>query len=415
MVSQTTGLRRSIEMLYGNEPVPDQLTFDQEEPLTHDIKEYLHLHPSPILNQKQTELYNELFTTEGHSFLSKITGMDEENIEDLVTLQYQDDSKNIIEYQETTRSLEFIKNSMGLYECESLSIQMTPEEILGFANAIIAYKKIESRLVEPIRSEIELSNDHVHRYIDIGSHDGKSWSDQEDHLIFVLKTRKPFAINATPITFGEKRYIATQGPTPDTTGDFCHMLFTDMVETVVAIVNPTENKAVKCEQYWPENIGASYRTNPDQMGYRYTITCKELLQETKITTRTLQIEKKNQDGKLLQTRTIRHIHYANWADRGIEPIPLAHKLQVHAGPITKKAPLVVHCSAGVGRTGLFIALHKAAEELSEEDKETLSPNEKIAIAGEAMKFMREHRTSMIQTARQFQLVYLSLLSKHRHL
>ncbi|XP_061185850.1 receptor-type tyrosine-protein phosphatase T-like [Saccostrea echinata] len=148
---------------------------------------------------------------------------------------------------------------------------------------------------------------------------------------------------------GEQRYIATQGPKKGTVPDFWTMIWQESVKIIVCLTNLKEGKQGKCAQYWPNcndkiQSGNFAIRNQEEKAYSNYIKRHLRLQDT--------IGKEEQD--------VLMFHYTQWPDHGVpEAINLVvfHRHVMRAFPKSSdKDKMVVHCSAGLGRTGTFIAL-----------------------------------------------------------
>nr|XP_034320846.1 uncharacterized protein LOC105334720 isoform X5 [Crassostrea gigas] len=189
----------------------------------------------------------------------------------------------------------------------------------------------------------------------------------------------------------QKEYIAAQGPKANTLADFWRMIWQENVATIVMVTNLKEGEKVKCTQYWPE------RNKPFSAGP----VMVKLIEEKEYA---FYIERKMSvsNKQLKKTRVIYQHHYTAWPDHGTpESLCL---LTFHNHVISKtnnntNVPTVVHCSAGVGRTGTYIAL----DALYHMGKQTGTVN-----VVEFVKKMRGNRVSMVQTFEQYTTIYLAL-------
>ncbi|XP_078330715.1 uncharacterized protein LOC111112824 [Crassostrea virginica] len=187
----------------------------------------------------------------------------------------------------------------------------------------------------------------------------------------------------------EKRYLAAQGPMSKTSSDFWRMICQERVECIVMLTNLIEGGKNKCFKYWPDK-GEHLKVG----------LCRiSLLQEIKYafyTMRKLSIERSDTPMK----RDIIQLHYTSWPDHGTpEELDL---VQFHRAVMKRDktgSPLLVHCSAGVGRTGTFIGY----DALLRRGKETGRIN-----VFEFVKKMREDRMTMIQTKEQYAFLHKAL-------
>ncbi|XP_053386433.1 receptor-type tyrosine-protein phosphatase kappa-like [Mercenaria mercenaria] len=144
-------------------------------------------------------------------------------------------------------------------------------------------------------------------------------------------------------------YIASLGPTKSTMSDFqdfWEMIRQERTDKIVMLTNLEESKKMKCEQYWPEQGGAK------KYG-KYKVTSAAEKRFTEFTVREFTINAKS------ETRQVTQYHYTAWPDKSV-PDGVATLLEfrdkVEQSQTTNVGPMVVHCSAGIGRTGTYIAL-----------------------------------------------------------
>ncbi|XP_015185172.1 PREDICTED: receptor-type tyrosine-protein phosphatase kappa-like [Polistes dominula] len=153
----------------------------------------------------------------------------------------------------------------------------------------------------------------------------------------------------------EKRYIATQGPKAKTIIDFWRMIWQENVFVICMLTNIIENGKTKCEQYWPD-IGKKKKYG-DVLVFNST---QNIFAD--YTFRILHVTCND------ETRKVEHLHYTAWPDHGVPNY--THSVVTFLKKILAKeignGPMVVHCSAGIGRTGTIIlcdiCLRRAAAE-----------------------------------------------------
>nr|XP_011451000.2 receptor-type tyrosine-protein phosphatase kappa isoform X5 [Crassostrea gigas] len=187
-----------------------------------------------------------------------------------------------------------------------------------------------------------------------------------------------------------KAYIAAQGPTKTTMDDIWRMVWQEKSRTVIMLTNPTETGKKKCEQYWPEP-----NETKDYAGIKVKFVSVESHPDFSI--RTFHIQK---DG---ENRTIKQFHYTTWPDHGVPKF--GHSLLLMRQKIRTYDPLnngppIVHCSAGVGRTGTYIAVDVNLEQ---------AKHEGIIDVHNFVQLMRTQRVNMVQTLEQYIFVYDVLL------
>ncbi|XP_071083720.1 receptor-type tyrosine-protein phosphatase mu-like [Haliotis cracherodii] len=206
-----------------------------------------------------------------------------------------------------------------------------------------------------------------------------------DHSRVVLTDGSDY-INANYITGHDDTptYIATQGPTHVTIADFWQMIWQENVTEIVMLTNLMEKKKKKCEQYWPaENKSNCYGD--------FSITNKKAVVRAEFITSTFVVKKS------IEERVVRHFHFTSWPDHGVPSAPALVSFWRMVKQEGKKGrPMVIHCSAGVGRTGTFIALDHLMEEAENENKVNV-----FMCVGK----MREDRMNMVQTVSQYEFVH----------
>ncbi|CAC5379813.1 Tyrosine-protein phosphatase non-receptor type 5,Receptor-type tyrosine-protein phosphatase R,Receptor-type tyrosine-protein phosphatase eta,Tyrosine-protein phosphatase 10D,Tyrosine-protein phosphatase non-receptor type 7,Receptor-type tyrosine-protein phosphatase O,Receptor-type tyrosine-protein phosphatase beta [Mytilus coruscus] len=215
-----------------------------------------------------------------------------------------------------------------------------------------------------------------------------------DHSRVVLKGDTQYDyINANYIDsyHKEKAYIATQGPKRRTVRDFWHMVWQENVFKIVMVTQLEEDRKKKCDQYWPQT------TNKPLIVDCYTLTMQVEKEHSEYVYRLIKVGHKTAK----EQRKVHHYHFTQWPDHGV---PDSTKLvnfyrAVKNNNRDQHGPLLVHCSAGIGRTGTFIAI----DSLYEHGKSVGYVN-----IVEYVKIMRKDRLNMIQTVEQYEAVFEAL-------
>ncbi|XP_073097414.1 tyrosine-protein phosphatase non-receptor type 4 isoform X3 [Manis javanica] len=188
------------------------------------------------------------------------------------------------------------------------------------------------------------------------------------------------------------QYIACQGPLPHTCTDFWQMTWEQGSSMVVMLTTQVERGRVKCHQYWPESTGSS------SYGC-YQVTCHSEEGNTAYIFRkmTLFNQEKNESRQLTQ------IQYIAWPDHGVPDDSsdfldfVCHIRNKRAG---REEPIVVHCSAGIGRTGVLITMETAM---------CLIECNQPVYPLDIVRTMRDQRAMMIQTPSQYRFVCEAIL------
>ncbi|XP_061180793.1 receptor-type tyrosine-protein phosphatase kappa-like [Saccostrea echinata] len=194
---------------------------------------------------------------------------------------------------------------------------------------------------------------------------------------------------------GRRDYIACQGPTANTLIDHWRMIWQEHIEYIVMLTNLIEGPKNKCHQYWPDE-NEELDLDPFSV---------DLIQEKVYAYFVMRIMTLRKQ-KVSESRTVVQFHYTRWPDHGT-PNPLnlvvfhrhfRHKIK------PSRHPILIHCSAGIGRTGTFIAF----DVLSRYGKD----NGKVNII-EYVKAMRKDRMTMIQNVDQYMFLYKALFEFFR--
>ncbi|MED6257088.1 hypothetical protein ATANTOWER_009842 [Ataeniobius toweri] len=190
--------------------------------------------------------------------------------------------------------------------------------------------------------------------------------------------------NYMPGYLSRKEFIAAQGPLPATVNEFWRMIWEKNVHTLVMLTRCNEQGRVKCEQYW----GPSTKYYEDII---VTTTSEILLEDWTI--RDFDIK----NVKTTEVRSVRHFHFTAWPDHGVPEttellISFRHLVREHMNQYSRNSPTVVHCSAGVGRTGTFIAIDRLIFQIEREN---------IVDVYGIVHDLRMHRPLMVQTEDQY--------------
>ncbi|XP_036828481.1 receptor-type tyrosine-protein phosphatase delta-like [Oncorhynchus mykiss] len=187
----------------------------------------------------------------------------------------------------------------------------------------------------------------------------------------------------------QRAYIATQGPLAETTEDYWRMLWEHNSTIVVMLTKLREMGREKCHQYWPAERSARYQYFVVDPMAEYNMP-QYILREFKVT-----------DARDGQSRTVRQFQFTDWPEQGvpksgegfIDFIGQVHKTKEQFG---QDGPITVHCSAGVGRTGVFITLSIVLERMRYEG---------VVDIFQTVKMLRTQRPATVQTEDQYQFCY----------
>ncbi|CAD6194492.1 unnamed protein product [Caenorhabditis auriculariae] len=207
-------------------------------------------------------------------------------------------------------------------------------------------------------------------------------------------------INANYIDSCEKRhaYIATQAPLPSTFEDFWGMVWQERCSIVVMITNMVEDGRRKCDQYWPSNV------NAHQTYGNYEISLVSETSNAHFVHRTLCLRIAK---SVPQTeRKVHQLHFTGWPDHGVPATVFPLLDFVHyVSDIQSTGPIVVHCSAGVGRSGSYILLDSMRRHLVN--------FRKLNVLGHLLH-MRRQREKLVQTLEQYVFCHEAIRQLIRH-
>ncbi|KAM6194669.1 receptor-type tyrosine-protein phosphatase T [Sarcoramphus papa] len=200
-----------------------------------------------------------------------------------------------------------------------------------------------------------------------------------------------------------RHYIATQGPMQETVKDFWRMIWQENSASVVMVTNLVEVGRVKCVRYWPDDTEV-------YGDIKVTLIETEPLAEYVIRTFTVQ----KSDGREIEAvlspqkgyheiREIRQFHFTSWPDHGVPCYAtglLGFVRQVKFLNPPEAGPIVVHCSAGAGRTGCFIAIDIMLD---------MAENEGVVDIFNCVRELRSQRVNLVQTEEQYVFVHDAIL------
>ncbi|KAL3073069.1 hypothetical protein niasHT_035345 [Heterodera trifolii] len=193
-------------------------------------------------------------------------------------------------------------------------------------------------------------------------------------------------------TFGENRFICTQGPLETTCDDFWTMIVQENIEGIVMLCDTIEQNRIKCHQYWPtaDNKLMRFANNQIMVKFSREHHVEGALYRTDLIVGAPQMRQ----GHL----RVQHFHWRQWPDRGVPHSDLAPlRLLYHVIGVPRA---VVHCSAGIGRTGTLVAVYLA--------NQTLHLGQPLNIFA-LIRDLRRQRSQSIQTLDQYLYIYFVIL------
>lgn len=195
----------------------------------------------------------------------------------------------------------------------------------------------------------------------------------------------------------DKSYIACQGPLPDTIHDFWRMVWENSCATIVMntglIEGPTET--VKCERYWPATPdGDPMVIGEGAQEVFKIVSVRESRPRPQFVQTLLEVQYQG------ETRQVTHLWWRDWPDKGVPKTANGIGHYIDAARASREesgGPVVIHCSAGVGRTGCFLGIDYCMKQFD--------AMKTIDILGCVCK-LRQSRGLTVQTASQYRFIHM---------
>jgi len=252
------------------------------------------------------------------------------------------------------------------------------------------------------------SNVHLNRYNNVAPYD--------EHRVILSTFENNDYINAS-IARGvadpdNQFYILAQGPLNGTIFDFWRMAWENGCQSVVMLNKLIEQSRHKCARYWPEKLNEPMLvTHAESDKLYFTVTLEEEHKQNRIfVKRRLHLTRNERqdtstDEYTSESKTITHFHYVAWPDFGVPETPdefaaffdLLHEHKCFTDP---DRPSIVHCSAGIGRTGTLILVDSLLKKLRSDKNGKIDLYDIVEIAFDEIIRLRQYRMGLIQTADQ---------------
>jgi len=210
--------------------------------------------------------------------------------------------------------------------------------------------------------------------------------------------RKTDYINANFIYYDDIKCIAAMAPIPSTFNDFWQMIWEQDIDVIIMILKLKENGKVKGDKYWPENKDYDFYTDDfiiKLVGYEEF--------DSIIILREFELSNIHNQ----QKKTVRHFHFLGWSDFGVPDNTLhTRNLISLMNAYTNNKSILVHCSAGIGRTGSFIAIAIGINVIQSKRNELKNDNTLPVNVEEIVFNLRLQRNrGMVQNISQYQFIY----------
>ncbi|XP_010878660.3 tyrosine-protein phosphatase non-receptor type 2a [Esox lucius] len=223
-----------------------------------------------------------------------------------------------------------------------------------------------------------------------------------DHSRVKLENSENDYINASLVTVEEaqRSYILSQGPLRNTCGHFWLMIWEQNSKAVIMLNRVIEKGSEKCAQYWPTD--EDHSVSFTDTGFVVTLVKEEDM--SYYTIRLLEL-RHTETG---ETREIYHFHYTTWPDFGVPESPASFlnflvKVRESGSLEVEHGPAVVHCSAGIGRSGTFSLVDSCLILMSKRKDPSSVDIQKVLLD------MREYRMGLIQTPDQLRFSYRAVM------
>ncbi|KAI9565228.1 putative tyrosine-protein phosphatase non-receptor type 11 isoform X1 [Daphnia sinensis] len=190
------------------------------------------------------------------------------------------------------------------------------------------------------------------------------------------------------------QYIATQGCLPHTVNDFWHMVWQENSRVIVMTTKEIERGKSKCARYWPEE-------NQTKEFGKVVLKCVSDSLRADYTLREFLATKDNEE------RLIHQYHFQAWPDHGVPGDPgcvlnFLHDVNTRQNSVANAGPIIVHCSAGIGRTGTFIVIDMIIGQIERRGLDCEIDIQRM------IQTIRAQRSGMVQTEAQYKFVYMAV-------
>ncbi len=213
---------------------------------------------------------------------------------------------------------------------------------------------------------------------------------------------------------GNVEYICSQAPVDDTIVDFWRMIWQEDIQIVLMLTPLVEGGRRKSSAYFPDKAKTTLTFVQENTQLSVKVTCEDcdVIIEG-LTHRKMNIDLV-QGERRLGSKTISHIHFTEWPDFGVgDEEKLVSLIDFVDSSKTTTKPMIVHCSAGIGRSGTYCAIDITKNIITRAKSSSASKKQegeesKIDVPS-IVSSLRNQRPGMVQTAGQYELIYKIVL------
>ncbi|KAM3969060.1 protein tyrosine phosphatase [Aphomia sociella] len=243
-------------------------------------------------------------------------------------------------------------------------------------------------------------NKPLNRYRDVNPY---------DHSRVILKRCERDYINANLVKMekANRKYILTQGPLAFTVGHFWLMVWEQNSRAILMLNKIIEKNEIKCHWYWPHGVGEQHKMVLNDV----KLTVEQISEEdfNYYSTRVFKVF----DMESSESREVIQFHYTTWPDFGVPTSPVAfldflNKVRSSNALNADVGPAIVHCSAGIGRSGTFCLVDSCLVIIEKEGRDSVNIQQILLE-------MRKDRMGLIQTPDQLRFSYQAIIEGAKRL